>query len=355
MLNSIKEASDAGKVAQKILTSVIRPYNINNNELHIEGSIGIAVYPDHGATAEALLKNSDAAMYYAKETGRNNFQFFTAELNESAHEKHTLALDLRHALERNQLILHYQPIMNMPDSEMSSMEVLLRWNHPKQGMVSPDKFIGLAEETGLIIPIGEWILETVCVQINRWLKQGYIVPRVAINLSGRQFRDKELVKNIAYILDKNGVSAKYISLEITESMLINDIEKTVETLTKMNEMGIEISIDDFGTGYSSLSYLKRFPIQTLKIDRSFVRDIVTDKNDLAIVTAIIAMAHSLEMKVIAEGIETKDQLKLLREKGCNHYQGYYFSRPVEAEKNRKFLKKTHLLPIKNNRTLRVVN
>jgi|GEM_PF-784594 len=355
VLNSIKEASDAGKVAQKILTSLIRPYNINKNELHIEGSIGIAVYPDHGATAEALLKNSDAAMYYAKETGRNNFQFFTSQLNESAHEKHTLALDLRHALERNQLILHYQPIMNMPDSEISSMEVLLRWNHPKQGMVSPDKFIGLAEETGLIIPIGEWILETVCMQINHWLKQGYIVPKVAINLSGRQFRDKELVKNIAHIIDKNGVSAEYISLEITESMLINDIEKTVETLTRMNEMGIQISIDDFGTGYSSLSYLKRFPIQTLKIDRSFVRDIVTDKNDLTIVTAIIAMAHSLEMKVIAEGIETKDQLKFLIEKECNYYQGYYFSKPVEAEKIENLFKKPHLLPIKKNRTLRLVS
>ena len=235
------------------------------------------------------------------------------------------------------------------------MEVLLRWNHPKQGMVSPDKFIGLAEETGLIIPIGEWILETVCMQINHWLKQGYIVPKVAINLSGRQFRDKELVKNIAHILDKNGVSAEYISLEITESMLINDIEKTVETLTRMNEMGIQISIDDFGTGYSSLSYLKRFPIQTLKIDRSFVRDIVTDKNDLTIVTAIIAMAHSLEMKVIAEGIETKDQLKFLIEKECNYYQGYYFSKPVEAEKIENLFKKPHLLPIKKNRTLRLVS
>lgn len=355
VLNSIKETLDAGKVAQKILVSLTRPYNVNKNELHIEGSIGIAVYPDHGSTAEALLKNSDAAMYFAKETGRNNFQFFTSELNEAAHEKHTLALDLRHALERNQLILHYQPIMDMPDSEIASMEALLRWNHPKQGMISPEKFIGLAEETGLIIPIGEWILETVCVQIKCWLNQGYIVPKVAINLSGRQFRDKELVKNIARILDHNGVEAKYISLEITESMLINDIEKTVETLIQINEMGIHISIDDFGTGYSSLNYLKSFPIQTLKIDRSFVRDIVTDKNDLAIVTAIIAMAHSLEMSVVAEGIETNEQLQLLIKKECNHYQGYYFSRPVEAEEIENLFKKAHLPRIPKNRTLRVVS
>ncbi len=339
VLNSIAESLDAAKVAQKILDSMTQPYHIHKNELHIGGSIGIAVFPDDGANAETLLKNSDVAMYYAKENGRNNYQFFTHELNKSAHERHTLGLDLRYALERNELVLYYQPVMDMPDNQLYSVEALLRWRHPEHKLVTPDKFITLAEETGLIIPIGEWVLKTVCAQIKAWQNQGYNVPRVAINLSGRQFRDKALTKNIARILNETGVEAKYITLEITESMLIDNIEKVVETLKCLSEIGIHISIDDFGTGYSSLSYLKRFPIHTLKIDRTFVRDIVTDKNDHTIVAAIIAMAHSLEIDVIAEGIETEEQLNLLIAQQCNHYQGYYFSRPVPVSEIEKILRK----------------
>ena len=330
VLNSIAESLDAAKVAQKILDALMRPYYIHKNELHICGSIGIAVFPDDGANAETLLKNSDVAMYHAKENGRNNYQFFTDELNKSAHERHTLGLDLRYALERNELVLHYQPIMDMPNHQLHSVEALLRWQHPEHKLIAPDKFINLAEETGLIIPIGEWVLKTVCEQIKTWRAQGYHVPKVAINLSARQFRDKELINNIARILDETGVAAQYITLEITESMLIDNIEKVVETLNQLNAMGLRISIDDFGTGYSSLSYLKRFPIHTLKIDRTFVRDIVTDRNDHTIVATIIAMAHSLEMDVIAEGIETEEQLNLLITQQCNHYQGYYFSKPVTA-------------------------
>lgn len=339
VLNSIAESLDAAKVAQKILDAMIRPYHIHKNELHIGGSIGIAVFPDDGTNAEELLKNSDVAMYYAKENGRNNYQFFTDELNKSAHERHTLGLDLRYALERDELVLYYQPVMDMPDQQLYSVEALLRWRHPEHKLISPDKFISLAEETGLIIPIGEWVIKTVCTQIKTWQNQGYIVPRVAINLSGRQFRDKDLTKNIARILNETGVEAEYITLEITESMLIDNIEKVVETLKCLSEMGIHISIDDFGTGYSSLSYLKRFPIHTLKIDRTFVRDIVTDKNDRTIVAAIIAMAHSLEMDVIAEGIETEEQLNLLIAQKCDHYQGYYFSRPVPVSEIESILKK----------------
>ena len=339
VLNSIAESLDAAKVAQKILDALAQPHHIHKNELHIGGSIGIAVFPDDGTSAEALLKNSDVAMYYAKENGRSNYQFFTDELNKSAHERHTLGLDLRHALERNELVLYYQPVMDMPDNRLHSVEALLRWRHPEHKLIAPDKFISLAEETGLIIPIGEWVLKTVCTQLVSWRDQGYQVPRVAINLSGRQFRDKKLIKNIARILDETGVEAKYITLEITESMLIDNIEKVVETLQCLSEMGIHISIDDFGTGYSSLSYLKRFPIHTLKIDRTFVRDIVTDKNDHTIVAAIIAMAHSLEMDVIAEGIETEEQLNILIAQKCNHYQGYYFSRPVPVSEIENILKK----------------
>lgn len=339
VLNSIAESLDAAKVAQKIQDALVQPYYIHKNELHIGGSIGIAVFPDDGANAETLLKNSDVAMYHAKENGRNNYQFFTDELNKSAHERHTLGLDLRYALERNELILYYQPVMDMPDQQLHSVEALLRWRHPEHKLIAPDKFINLAEETGLIIPIGEWVLRTVCAQIKTWQAQGYNVPKVAINLSARQFRDKALIKNISHILKETGVEAKHISLEITESMLIDNIEKVVETLHYLNAMGIHISIDDFGTGYSSLSYLKRFPIHTLKIDRSFVRDIATDKNDHTIVATIIAMAHSLGMDVIAEGIETKEQLNLLLAQNCNHYQGYYFSKPVAAREIEHILKK----------------
>jgi diguanylate cyclase (GGDEF)-like protein/PAS domain S-box-containing protein len=330
VLNSIAESLDAAKVAQKILDALMHPFHIDNNELHICGSIGIAVSPEDGTNAETLLKNGDAAMYHAKENGRNNYQFFTDELNKSAHERHILSLDLRYALERNELVLFYQPIMDMPDHRLHSVEALLRWRHPEHKLIAPDKFIGLAEETGLIIPIGAWVLKTVCEQIKTWQAQGYHVPKVAINLSARQFRDKELINNIARTLDETGVAAQYITLEITESMLIDNIEKVVETLNQLNAMGIRISIDDFGTGYSSLSYLKRFPIHTLKIDRSFVRDIVTDKNDHTIVATIIAMAHSLGMDVTAEGIETEEQLDLLIAQQCDHYQGYHFSRPVAA-------------------------
>lgn len=339
VLNTIVESLDAAKVAQKILDALTQPYYIHNHELHIGGSIGIAVFPQDGASAETLLRSGDVAMYYAKENGRNNYQFFTDELNKSAREKHMLCLDLRHALERNELVLYYQPVMEMPNTELYSVEALLRWRHPQHKLIAPDKFISLAEETGLIIPIGEWVLKTVCAQIKAWQGQGCSVPRVAINLSGRQFRDRELTKNIARILSDMQVDAKYITLEITESMLIDDIEKVVETLKCLSDMGIHISIDDFGTGYSSLSYLKRFPINTLKIDRSFVRDIVTDKNDHTIVAAIIAMAHSLEIQVIAEGIETLEQLRLLEAQGCNYYQGYYFSRPVPVPEIEPFLRK----------------
>ncbi|OQW40896.1 MAG: diguanylate cyclase [Proteobacteria bacterium SG_bin4] len=338
VLNSIAESLDAAKVAQKILDSLLQPFYIHGNELHIGGSIGIAVFPNDGGTAETLLRNSDVAMYHAKENGRNNYQFFTDELNKSAYERHTLSLDLRYAMERNELLLHYQPVMDMPNHQLYGLEALLRWKHPVHQLVSPDKFINLAEETGLIIPIGEWVLKTVCLQIKAWQSQGLYVPRIAINLSARQFRDKDLITNISRILKETEVDAKYISLEITESMLIDNIDKVVETLSRLHAMGLHISIDDFGTGYSSLSYLKKFPIHTLKIDRSFVRDIVTDKNDRTIVAAIIAMAHSLELDVIAEGIEIEEQLSFLTEQKCNHYQGYYFSKPVPAPEIESMLK-----------------
>lgn len=330
LLHTISNNLDAGTVAQKILDVLIKPYPINGKELHIGGSVGIALFPEDGNDVNTLLKHSDVAMYHAKASGRNNYQFFTQQLNQIAHERQTLGTDLRYALERNEFILHYQPVIDMPDHKLQNMEALIRWQHPEQKLIPPNKFIALAEETGLIIPIGEWVLKTTCEQVRNWLDQGYDVPRIAINLSAKQFKDDALVENIKRILKETSVDARYISLEITESILIDNIDKVTETLNQLSNMGLKIAIDDFGTGYSSLSYLKRFPIHTLKIDQSFVHDIVTDSSDRTIVATIITMANSLELKVIAEGVETEDQLNTLLQQGCNRYQGFYFSKPLPA-------------------------
>ncbi len=330
VLQNIAYATDAGVVAQNILDALTQPYFIKEEELYIGASIGITIFPDDGDSVEVLLRNSDIAMYHAKDTGRNNYQFFKPKMNQLVAERYALGKDLRHALERNELQLQLQPVVSMPDEKVKSLEVLLRWQHPELGLVMPIKFISLAEETGLIVPIGEWVLKATCMQIKEWQEKGYEVPRMAINLSVRQFRHKTLVADIKRILDETGVAAHYLTLEVTESMLVKNVDEAVGILSQLNAIGLDIAMDDFGTGYSSLSYLKRFPINTLKIDRSFVRDIATDPNDAAIVTAIIAMAHSLNMDVIAEGVETEDQLTFLIKKGCNRYQGYYFSKPLLA-------------------------
>jgi two-component system CheB/CheR fusion protein len=269
-------------------------------------------------------------MYHAKMAGRNNCQFFAPAMNQQAEEKHSLGTDLHHALERNELLLHFQPIVDINSGKIAGMEALLRWQHPEQGMIPPLKFIPLAEETGLIVPIGEWVLRSACEHLKEWQDQDYDVCRVAINLSSIQFRQKNLVETIARILEETGADPHLIELEITESLLMKNTDEVVETLRKLSDMGLEISIDDFGTGYSSLNYLKRFPIDILKIDRSFVTDIASDPDDATIVRAIIALAHSLHMKVIAEGVEDAAQLEFLREHACDEYQGYYFSKPVPA-------------------------
>lgn len=330
VLHTITNILDASSVAQKILDTLIKPYQINEKELHISSSIGIAVYPNDGDNVDTLLKHSDVAMYHAKTSGRNNFKFFTHQLNQLAKEKQTLTTDLCHALERNELCLYYQPIIDMPGYKLQNMEVLLHWNHPKRGVIPPNNFIPLAEETGLIIPIEKWVLSATCQQIRVWQDEGYNIPRFAINLSANQFKDDTLVGSIKDILDETRINAQLITLEITEKLLLDNIDKVAITLNQLNSMGFNISIKDFGTGYSSLSYLKRFPINTLKIDRSFVRNIPTDANVYAIVAAIIAMANSLQIKIIADGIETDKQLSLLMQQGCNRFQGYYFSEPQPA-------------------------
>ncbi|MCB1935688.1 MAG: EAL domain-containing protein [Nitrosomonas sp.] len=330
LLSNLDNELGAEEVAYKIIDVLILPFLIDGKELNISCSIGISLFPSDGENIWTLLKNSDIAMYHAKKSGRNNFKFFTPEMNRQAKERHIMEVGLRNALKRNELQLYYQPIVNVDGSKMKSMEVLLRWRHPKKGLVCPNKFIRVAEETGMIVPIGEWVLRQSCLQIKAWYQKGYEVPRLAINLSAMQFRQKNLVACIAGILDEIGLGGHCLTLEITESELIENVEETIRTLKQLSALGIEISVDDFGTGYSNLSFLKRYQINTLKIDHSFVRDITTDLDDTAIIHAIIAMAHNLNIYVIAEGVETNKQLAFLVSHGCSSFQGFYFSKPLLA-------------------------
>ncbi len=338
ILPYIKETSVVEMVAQKILDMLSKPYQVNVHEFHVTCSIGVALYPEHGRDACTLLKHSDTAMYHAKTLGRNICHFFTEEMSHDAMENHRLINQLRCSLKTNELSLHFQPIVDN-NNNLTSLEALLRWQNTEQGMIPPSRFIPLAEESGLILPLGDWVIRSVCLQINAWENKGYEKPRVAINLSAKQLQQKNFVKSIQNILNETGIAAQNLILEITESLLMKDTLDVTNTLHQLSEMGFTIAIDDFGTGYSSLSYLKHYPVDKLKIDRSFVQDIIQDDNDLAIVAATIAMAHSLGIKVIAEGVETKDQLSLLVEKGCDLYQGYYFGKPSPAVKTECLLKR----------------
>lgn len=317
-------------VLQKIMAAVAEPTLIQSHEFFLTCSIGVAVYPNDGCCADELTKHADIAMYRAKELGRNSYQFYTASMNERTLERLQIEADLRHALERNEFVLHYQPQVNLATGAMSGMEVLLRWEHPVLGMIPPSRFIGLAEEMGLIIPIGDWVLRSACRQTKAWQRDGMPSLRVAVNLSARQFTQKGLVQTVADILDETGLDAACLELELTESMVMSDVDNAITILRNLKNLGVHIAIDDFGTGYSSLSYLRRFPIDVLKIDQSFVRDITLEKDDAAIVVSIISLAHSLRLSVIAEGVETAEQLAFLRSHGCDEAQGYFFSRPVGA-------------------------
>jgi EAL domain-containing protein (putative c-di-GMP-specific phosphodiesterase class I) len=270
-------------------------------------------------------------MFRTKEQGRNNYLHYSPVMNAQAFERLLMENSLRHAIERNQLLLHYQPQVDLLSRKVTCMEALIRWSHPDLGMVSPAKFIPIAEETGLIIPIGEWVLRSACAQKKAWEKAGMSPIRVAVNMSLRQFHQKDLVSIVARVLEETGLKAQFLELELTESIM-EKAEETVKTLYQLKDLGIQISIDDFGTGYSSLSYLKRFPISRLKIDRSFVNDLAIDRDDEAIVRTTITLAHSLNLKAIAEGVETQEQMKILRSLGCDEIQGYLFSPPLPSEK-----------------------
>ncbi|TSA17050.1 MAG: EAL domain-containing protein [Betaproteobacteria bacterium] len=331
LIEGLPEPLQVAAVAQKILAAVVKSIIIGAQEFNITTSIGISNYPDDSNDMQGLLKNADIAMYRAKAQGKNNYQFYSAQMNVHTIERLALESDLRHALERDEFLLHYQPKVDIASKRITGMEALLRWQRPGLGLVPPMQFIPLAEETGLIVPIGEWVLRTACAQNKAWREQGLPPLRVAVNLSARQFAHENLLHDVARVLRTTGMDASALELEITESMVMHDPERAVELLGKLKAMGIHLSIDDFGTGYSSLSYLKRFPLDSLKIDRSFIRDIPGDADDAAITRAIIAMAQSLRLTVIAEGVELEDQLTFLREHDCDEMQGYHFSKPLPGD------------------------
>jgi EAL domain-containing protein (putative c-di-GMP-specific phosphodiesterase class I) len=337
VLTDILQEEDISHLAHKILAAIAEPVIIDAHQLTVTCSIGVSLYPRDGGDAFALLKNADAAMYRAKEQGRNSIQYSTAEINRRVFQRLMLENNLRVALERNEFTLHYQPQVSLLSGQVSGMEALLRWHHPELGMISPASFIPLAEETGLIIPIGTWVLNTACKQTKTWHDAGLPEVRVAVNLSARQFREN-IPQLVDQALAESGLPPQFLELEITESVAMQHAESTEQTLLTLRDMGVRLSIDDFGTGYSSLSYLKRFPINKLKLDQSFVRDIISDPDDAAISMAIIALAHGLKLDVIAEGVETESQLSFLHDHGCDAIQGYLFSRPVPPEQMEQLLR-----------------
>lgn len=330
LLPALNGVADAATVANKILLALEPPFQLRGQKTFSSASIGISIFPNDSAEMEDLLRNADTAMYHAKAIGRNNYQFFTYTLNETVQKRMHLERLLRQALDNEEFHLVYQPQLDIRNGNIIGAEALLRWKNPVLGVVPPGEFIPLAEDTGLIVPLGEWVLRSACVQAKRWADEGLEALRVAVNLSIRQFRQPEFTALVNRILAETGLPPELLELEITESIMMQDVTATVVTMQELKKLGVYFSIDDFGTGYSSLSYLKRLPIDMLKIDQSFVRDIATDSNDAAIVSAITALANSLHLNVIAEGVESSEQIEFLRERGCHMVQGYFFSKPMLA-------------------------
>lgn len=346
LLSHINCKDDAAKIAQRILAAFKPSFDLDGHQLHISSSIGISVSPYDGEEGETLIKNADAALYRAKQQGRNNYQLYTKALNSKAEELLTLENRLHRALEQGEFLVHYQPQVNTSTGEIIQLEALVRWQHPDIGLVSPATFIPLAEETGLIVPIGEWVLKTACAQNKAWHDAGLPPVCVAVNLSARQFQQPNLVEMVGRILSETGLDPRFLELEITESSVMGNMDFSRAMLRDLHNMGVGISMDDFGTGYSSLLYIKNFPLHGLKIDQSFVRDLTTDPNNAAIVTAVIALGHGLNLSVVAEGVETEEQKDFLRSLQCEVMQGYLFSRPLSVSDATKLLQKSCIKALK---------
>ncbi|MBD2863158.1 EAL domain-containing protein [Paenibacillus sp. IB182363] len=328
LLTDITSINEVLTFASFIPQLFSEPFTYGEHDLYVTSSIGISVYPSDGTDADTLIKNADTAMYRAKEKGGNTFQLYRSEMNIRSLERLNMEIDLRRAMERGEIMVYYQPIVDLGSGRIYGMEALVRWKHPIRGMISPAEFIPLAEETGLIVPIGNWVLKEACRQNEEWISQGLPPLVVAVNISVNQFQQPGFIQLIKGTLESTGLDPKLLCLEITENVAMKNVNYIVETIDKLRELGVRISIDDFGTGYSSLSYLKRFRVHTLKIDQSFIQELTTDEENAAIVTALIAMSHKMNIKALAEGVETKAQLEFLRRYGCDEIQGYLFSTPL---------------------------
>ena len=337
LLSELEHPEDAAVCAKKMLTALTAPHRIAQHDVHVTVSIGVSTYPEDGQDAETLVKSADTAMYQAKENGRNNYEFFRQDMNIRAVERQSLEGSLSRALERHEFVLHYQPKINLEKGAITGAEALIRWLHLDRGLIPPAQFVPIAEDTGLLLPIGQWVLHEACRQARAWLDAGLRPVPVAVNISAVEFRDKGFLEGVRAILKDTRLEPRYLELELTESVLMQHAESTASVLQALKAMGVQLAVDDFGTGYSSLSYLRRFPIDTLKVDRSFVRQITADADDAIIASAVISMGKSLKLRVVAEGVETREQLAFLQDQRCDEGQGYYFSRPVVAEQFAKLL------------------
>ena len=338
LLSEMEHAEHASIMATRMLQAVAEAHSVDQHDLHVTSSIGLSVYPDDGLDAETLIKNADTAMYQAKENGRQSYQFFKPAMNVRAVERQSIEESLRRALERNEFTLHYQPRINLRTREITGAEALIRWTHPTRGLVPPGQFIPVAEDCGLILPIGQWVLREACKQARAWLDGGLPLTTMAVNISAMEFRDDNFLENVFATLKDTGLDPRALELELTESVLMKRAESAASVLKSLRASGVRVAVDDFGTGYSSLSYLRKFPIDALKIDQSFVREITTAPGEMTIVTAVISMGRSLNLRVVAEGVETQQELEFLQAHQCDEAQGYYFSRPVVAQQFARLLK-----------------
>ncbi len=331
ILENLRHAEDAARVAQRLIDSIAESIQLFDHRMTVTASIGIAIFPTDATDVDALVKGADAAMYRAKQAGRNTYATYTADLNIQAIERFTLETELQHALKNDEFMLYYQPKVSLPSGQIVGMEALLRWKNPRLGLLTPDKFLSILEDTRLIIPVGEWVIRTACQQNKLWQDAGLIHTRISVNVSASQFRDKSLVKIVREILNEAGLEPRFLELELTEDLLIEDTYGAIEMMNELKEIGVFLSIDDFGSGYSSLNYLNQFPVDILKIDRTFISNLMTERKDAEITHAIASLAHALNLGLIAEGVENEEQLEFLHSHGCDEAQGFLFSEPVPAE------------------------